>query len=127
MQTLAIPRGQVALASGRAAPDGSGLVVRAERGGPSYGICSTDFLEWAFRTDSYELDVRFNPDGGWSYVSTTLLQVRGRSEPFRHVDRNTLVKVGDPRPNPLARIAAGEAGLAQAHGFTSLGGPGGED
>lgn len=120
MQTLAIPRAQVALASGAAKPDGSGLVVRAERGGPGYGICSTDFLEWAFRTDSYELDVRFEADGGWSYVSTTMLQVRGRDEPFRHVDRNTLVKVGEPKPNPLARIAAGET-LAQAHGFLTLG------
>jgi hypothetical protein len=121
-QTLAIPRGQVALASGRAAPDGSGLVVRAERGGPGYGICSTDFLEWAFRTDSYELGVRFNADGGWSYVSTTMLQVRGRTEPFRHIDRNTLAKVAEPRPNPSARIAAGKADLAQAHGFTTIGG-----
>jgi hypothetical protein len=121
MQTLAIPRAQVALASGRAAPDGSGLTVRAERGGPGYGICSTDFLEWAFRTDSYELEVRFEADGGWSYVSTTMLQVRGRTAPFRHVDRNSLTKVGEPRPNPSARIAAGQATLAQAHGFTTMG------
>lgn len=120
MQTLAIPRGQVALAKGQASPDGSGLSVRAERGGPGYGICSTDFLEWAFRTDSYQLDVRFEDDGGWSYVSTTMLQVRGRDEPFKHIDRNTLVKVGEPKPNPSARIAAGES-LVKAHGFLTLG------
>lgn len=120
MQTLAIPRGQVALAKGQANADGSGLSVRAERGGPGYGICSTDFLEWAFRTDSYQLDVRFEDDGGWSYVSTTMLQVRGRDEPFKHIDRNTLVKVGEPKPNPSARIAAGES-LVQAHGFLTLG------
>ncbi|PHY20871.1 FABP family protein [Caulobacter sp. BP25] len=120
MQTLTIPRGQVALAKGQANADGSGLSVRAERGGAGYGICSTDFLEWAFRTDSYQLDIRFEDDGGWSYVSTTMLQVRGRDEPFKHIDRNTLVKVGEPRPNPSARIAAGES-LAQAHGFLTLG------
>lgn len=120
MQTLAIPRGQVALAKGQANADGSGLSVRAERGGPGYGICSADFLEWAFRTDSYQLDVRFEADGSWSYVSTTMLQVRGRDEPFRHIDRNTLVKVGEPKPNPSARIAAGES-LVQAHGFLTLG------
>jgi hypothetical protein len=118
MQTLAIPRAQVALASGRAAPDGSGLMVRAERGGPGYGICSTEFLEWAFRTDSYELEVSFHDDGGWSYVSTTMLQVRGRAEPFEHVDRNRLSKVAEPRPNPLARIDRDKASLAEAHGFT---------
>src|SRR3569623_949206 len=53
MQTLAIPRGQTALASGHAAADVDKFSVRAERGGTGYGICSTDFLEWAFRTDSY--------------------------------------------------------------------------
>lgn len=123
IQTLALPRGQTALAGGRASPDGSGILVRAERGATSYGISSTDFLEWAFCTDSYELDVRFEADGGWSYVSTTMLQVRGRDEPFRHVDRNTLHKVAEPRPNPLARIVAGEASLAQAHGFVTIGAP----
>ena len=55
MQTLAIPRGQVALAGGHAEPDATQLRVRAERGSPGYGISSTEFLEWAFRTDSYEL------------------------------------------------------------------------
>lgn len=123
MQTLAIPRGQTALAGGKANEDGSGLLVRAERGSASYGICSTDFLEWAFRTDSYELDVRFEDDGGWSYTSTTMLQVRGRTAPFRHVDRNRLTKVGEPRPNPSARIATGEATRSQAHGFIDIGEP----
>jgi hypothetical protein len=118
MQTVAIPRGQVVLAGGRAAEDGSGLSVRAERGTPGYGIASTDFLEWAFRTDSYQLDVVFHDDGAWSYTSTTLLQVRGRPEPFRHLDRNRLAKVGSPRPNPLARIAGG-ASLAEAHGLSA--------
>ena len=117
LQTVALPRGQVALASGRAAADGSGLVVRAERGVPGYGICSTDFLEWAFRTDSYEFEVSFGADGGWSYVSTTLLQVRGRPEPFRHIDRNRLAKIAEPKPNPLALIRAGKATLIEAHGF----------
>ncbi len=115
MQSLTIPRGQTALAAGRA--DGDRIVVRAERGVPGYGISSADFLEWAFRTDVYELEVTFRPDGGWSYVSTTVLQVRGRPDPFQHIDRNTLSKVGEARPNPLARIAQGEATREMAHGF----------
>jgi hypothetical protein len=106
MQTLSIPRGQVALAGGKANPDGTGLVVSARRGDPEYGIASTAFLEYAFRTDSYELTVTFNADGSWSYVSDTMLTVRGQAEPFRHRDRNTLVKVGEPTPNPLALIRA---------------------
>ncbi len=80
------------------------LVVTAERGQTEYGICSTAFLEYAFRTDSYRLEVTFNADGSWSYVSDTMLMVRGRPEPFRHRDQNTLVKVADPTPNPLFRL-----------------------
>jgi hypothetical protein len=105
LQTLAIPRGQVALAGGRAKEDGSGLIVAATRGDTEHGIASTAFLEYAFRTDSYRLDVTFNADGSWSYVSDTMLTVRGRTEPFQHRDRNTLTKVGEPTrrwPRPRA-------------------------
>jgi hypothetical protein len=117
MQTLAIPRGQTALARGQTSADADRLVVRADRGTPGYGICSTDFLEWAFRTDSYELEVTFNSDGSWSYVSDTLLQVRGRDEAFRHRDRNTLIKVAEPTPNPLAQIRSSKLSLDAAPDF----------
>ena len=106
LQTVAIPRGQVAIASGLATPDGTQLVLTAERGQTEYGICSTAFLEHAFRTESYRIEVAFAADGSWSYVSDTMLSVRGRPEPFRHRDQNTLVKVAEPTPNPLAVIRA---------------------
>ena len=102
MQTVAIPRGQVVLAGGEAKPDGAGVVVSARRGETEYGIASTAFLEHAFRTDSYRLDVTFNADGSWSYISDTMLMVRGRAEIFQHRDRNTLIRVAEPSPNPLA-------------------------
>jgi hypothetical protein len=103
MQSLAIPRGQIAMASGHAAPDATQLVLTATRGQTDYGICSTTFLEQAFRTDSYRIEVNFNPDGSWSYVLDTMLMVRGQSEPFRHRDVNTLVKVAEPKVNPVQR------------------------
>jgi hypothetical protein len=106
IQTLSIPRGQVAIASGQASPDATELVLTAERGRTDYGICSTAFLEYAFRTDSYRIEVVFNPDGTWSYVLDTLLRVHGRDEPFLHRDRNTLRKVAEPTPNPLALLRA---------------------
>jgi hypothetical protein len=31
------------------------------------------------------------------------MMVRGRPEPFHHTDRNTLTKIGEAEPNPLAR------------------------
>jgi len=46
-----------------------------------------------------------------------VLQVRSRANPFHHLDRNTLTKVAEPTPNPLARIRSGEATLAEAHEF----------
>lgn len=104
LQTLAIPRGQTALAAGQAKPDDDRIVVTAERGQTEYGICSTAFLEYAFRTDRYQLEVTFNADGSWSYVSDTTLIVRGQSEPFNHRDRNRLVKIAEPTPNPLMLI-----------------------
>jgi len=110
MQSLTIPRGQTALSSGHARPGDNTIVVTAARGQLNYGICSTDFLEYAFRTDSFRLEITFNADGSWSYVSDTMLKVRGQAELFRHRDVNTLVKVGEPKPNPLfTRLAAARA------------------
>jgi hypothetical protein len=101
LQTLAIPRGQTAMAVGHAAPDATSLVLTAKRGETENGICSTAFLEQAFRTGSYRIEVTFNGDGSWSYVQETILLVRGSSRPFQHRDVNTLVKVAEPQPNPL--------------------------
>jgi hypothetical protein len=101
LQTLSIPRGQVAIAAGQARPRSRKLVLTAKRGDTGYGICSTAFLEYAFRTDSYRIEVVFNRDGSWSYQLDTMLLVRGRKKPFLHRDRNTLVKVAEPNPNPL--------------------------
>lgn len=109
LQTLAIPRGQIAIAAGHAKPDDKNLMVKAERGQTEYGICSTTFLEQAFRTDSYQLDVTFHDDGSWSYVSDIMLMVKGQDEPFLHRDRNRLVKVAEPDLNPWAKIVRGAA------------------
>lgn len=107
LQSLAIPRGQVALASGHAGPDDRKLVLEAKRGQTNYGIASNDFLEAAFRTDSYRIEVEFHEDGSWSYTSDTTLMVRGQSEPFLHRDRNRLTKIGEPDLNPWAEIIRG--------------------
>jgi hypothetical protein len=104
LQTVAIPRGQVAIAAGNAAPDADRLVLTAERGQTEYGICSTAFLEYAFRTDRYQIEVTFNPDGSWSYVIDTILMVQGQPNAFVHRDQNTLVKIADPKPNPWMQI-----------------------
>jgi hypothetical protein len=106
LQTIAIPRGQVAIASGHALPDSNNLTLTATRGQTEYGICSTTFLEEAFRTESYTIEVTFNPDGSWSYISDTMLAVRGNPEIFRHRDQNTLSRIAEPQLNPWAHIIA---------------------
>jgi len=103
IQTLAIPRAQVAMAVGRAATDATRFELAARRGEVTFGICSSPFLEHAFRTDSYRIAVSIHADGGWSYEEDTVLVVRGQSEPFHHTDRNTLRRIAEPTPNPLMR------------------------
>ena len=51
----------------------------------------------------FRLEVTINDDGTWSYDEDTVLMIRGRAEPFHHTDRNTLTRIGEPTPNPLAR------------------------
>jgi hypothetical protein len=108
MQSVTIPRGQALLAAGHAKPDDRKISVAAKRGETSYGICSTEFLEEAFRTDSYRCDITFNDDGSWTYLIHTELLVRGR--PFDHHDTNTLKFVEAPKLNPLAVILNDRAG-----------------
>ncbi len=104
-QSLSIPRGQTVLASGHAAPDARRFELSARRGTTVNGIVSQPFLEEAFTTLEYRIVVTLHDDDSWSYDEDTVLQVRGRSEPFHHTDRSTLTRLAAPEPNPLARRA----------------------
>jgi hypothetical protein len=110
MLTLAIPRGQVLLAGGTAEPDATSFEVRATRGSEVFGISSGPFLDRAFRTISYRMAVHIHPDGSWSYEEEGVLEIPDRVERFSHIDRNTLVRVAPPTPNPLAQQAGAGAG-----------------
>jgi len=103
IQTLAIPRAQVAMAVGKAERNATSFELVATRGQETYGICSTPFLEYAFKTVEFRIKVAINPDGTWSYDEDTVLMIRGKTEPFHHTDRNTLTRIGEPTPNPMAR------------------------
>ncbi|NCY02267.1 MAG: DUF1794 domain-containing protein, partial [Planctomycetia bacterium] len=100
--TLAIPRGQVAMATGQARKDSRRFTLKATRGSETNGIVTNPFLEYAFQTTAFEMTVTIHDDGTWSYEQTTTLNVRGQAQPFLHTDRNTLSRIGKPRPNPLA-------------------------
>jgi hypothetical protein len=118
--TLGIPRAQVLLASGPAAPDATDFTLTATVGSEVYGILSNPFLDQAFRTLSYRIHVTVNGDGTWSYEEEGVLQIPGRDEPFSHTDRNTLVRVGPPELNPLAQ-AAGRTSPTETSGSLGIG------
>jgi hypothetical protein len=117
--TVAIPRRQVLLAAGTAAPDATEFEVTAAVGSEVYGILSNPFLDTAFRTLSFRMRVTTHTDGTWSYEEDTLLQVAGRDEPVHHIDRNTLRRVADPTPNPLA-LAPAAAPAADSSGDLNI-------
>jgi hypothetical protein len=106
IHTLTIPRGQTAMAVGHAHADATSFELVATRGLETYGICSNPFLEYAFKTVEFRIKVTLNADATWSYDEDTVLMIRDRDEPFHHTDRNTLTKIGEPTPNPLAAAAA---------------------
>ena len=103
IHTLTIPRGLVAMASGQAKPDADHFELQASEGLDTWGICSTPFLTHAFKTMEFKISITFNDDGSWTYEEDTVLQIRGQSELFHHTDKNTLTKISEPSPNPLAR------------------------
>ncbi len=105
LHTLAIPRGQVAMAVGRAAANAKTFRLEAVRGSATNGIISNPFLEHAFKTIQFTLEVTIHPDGSWSYEEDTVMIIPGVADPFHHTDRNTLRKIGEPTPNPLAAAA----------------------
>ncbi len=105
LQTIAIPRGQVAIAMGSAEPDARTFTVRATLGSPTAGIVSAPFLHENFRTLEYAITVTANADGTLAYEQDTVLRIAGRAEPFHHVDRNVLRRVAPPARNPAAPAA----------------------
>jgi hypothetical protein len=100
--TIAIPRGQVALAAGTAAPDAREFEVSAVLGSEVYGILSNPFLDRAFRTVGFRMHVTVNDDGTWSYEEHTQIRIPDREALVDHVDRNTLKRIGEATPNPKA-------------------------
>jgi hypothetical protein len=107
IQTLAIPRAQVAMAIGRAAANAKTFRLEAIRGSATNGIVSNPFLEHAFKTVRFSISVAVLPDGAWSYQQETVMIVPGVERPFSHTDRNRLTKIGEPTPNPLATAPVG--------------------
>jgi hypothetical protein len=119
--TLGIPRAQVLLASGPAGPDVTEFELTATVGTEVHGILSNPFLDESFRTLSSRIHVTINGDGTWSYEEEGVLEIPGRTEPFSHIDRNTLTMIGPPELNPLARAASQAGPVAASAGGLGIG------
>lgn len=103
VHTLAIPRAQIAMAVGHAAANAKTFRLEAVHGSATNGIVSNPFLEYAFKTVQFTIQVTILPDGTWSYQQDTVMIIPGIADPFHHTDQNTLTKIGEPTPNPLGR------------------------
>ena len=90
------------MASGPAEAGATQFTVNAKLGSDIYGILSNPFLDRAFKTTEFTIRVTANANGTWSYEQTTSLEIPGRDDVFHHIDRNTLTRVAEPTPNPLA-------------------------
>ena len=66
--------------------------LNAKLGSPTYGICSNQFLNENFRTESYWYKLNFNGDKSISYEQNTSLRINGQDKIFDHKDSNTLFR-----------------------------------
>lgn len=88
-----VPRGVALIAGGTAEPGATSFELVAEVGSSVYGICSNPFLDSEFRTVRYELRFERRGEDTFHYRQNTVLQIKGRKEPFEHTDENTLDRV----------------------------------
>ncbi len=106
IHSITIPRGQTVLATGQATADARSFTLKATR--EAGQISDIPFLAHAFKTTEFTIEVTIHDDGTWSYDEDTVMAIQGQAEPFHHIDRNTLSKIAEPTPNPLA-LPAGAA------------------
>jgi len=87
-----VPRGVTILAGGSVEADSSSFSMAADVGSETFGVLSNPFLDQAFKTVRYELQVDIHADGRFSYDEDTQLQIQGQDGIFHHTDANTLTR-----------------------------------
>jgi len=93
MRCFMVPRGVTILAGGNALADARNFSMAADAGSETFGILSNPFLDQAFKTVRYELQVDVHDDGSFSYAEDTQLQIQGQDGIFHHTDANRLTRV----------------------------------
>ena len=93
MRCFIVPRGVTVIAGGTVEPEAREFHLAAEVGSETHGICSNRFLGREFKTVRYELKVTVHDANSFSYEEDTQLQIKGQSELFHHIDKNTLKRL----------------------------------
>jgi hypothetical protein len=103
IHSLTIPRGLTVMAVGKASEETKEFELLATHDSDNFGIRSTPFLDYAFKTVEFRIKIKINSSTSWTYDEDTVLMIQGKTDLFHHTDRNTLIKIAEPTPNPLAR------------------------
>ena len=98
--SLAIPRAQVALATGYADATASSFTVAARFDEAQARATQGAFLVEHFRTVEFSCTFTIEDHDTFTYEECTTLEVTGRGEVI-HTDRSRLTRVAAPEPNPL--------------------------
>jgi len=93
MRCFMVPRGVNVLAGGECEVDAMAFSMVADVGSEVFGISSNPFLDQAFKTIRYELDITIHDDGRFSYAEDTQLCIQHQAEIFHHTDCNNLIRV----------------------------------
>ncbi len=94
MRCFMVPRVVTVNAIGTAEADTKSFSLTAILGSKTDGVLSNPFLDKAFRTVRYELEVIIHNDSSFSYEEDTILQIHGQEKLFHHTDQNTLKRLG---------------------------------
>ena len=92
IKSFLIPRGVSVIAGGTTTADAKEFTMKAELGSATYGICSNQFLDREFRTESFEVTVTILNEKEFKYSEVTKLRIKGQNEIFLHTDENTMTK-----------------------------------
>lgn len=79
-----VPRGVTVAAGGYTQADARTFTMATELGADTSGIASNPFLNEAFRTVKYEVEITVHDAGSFSYAEDTVLAIRDRDEVFHH-------------------------------------------
>jgi len=90
MRCFMVPRGVTINAGGEAVATATAFTLQATLGSNTFGILSSPFLDKAFRTVCYDLNIEVHDDGSFSYHEDTHLQIHGQDLIFHHTDSNKL-------------------------------------